>query len=141
MASLWDDVKKSLGEWVAKAADKAGEFTKEAVGKAGETTKLGKIRLDIFQVKRDIEKNFADLGGTVYHLVTEEKVKNVEKEEKVTTIIEKIKELEKKLKEKEAEYEEVRKSTQKTEQPKEKPGKSEEEKLAQENQQAEEGGN
>jgi hypothetical protein len=138
MASLWDDIKKSLGEWVAKAADKAGEFTKEAAEKAGETTKLGKIRLDIFQIKRDIEKNFADLGGRVYHLITEEEVKNVEKEEKVTAIIEKIKELEKKLKEKEAEYEEVRKSTQKTEQPKEKPGKSEGEELEEENQQVKE---
>lgn len=104
MTNLWSDIKKSLGEWVTKAADKAGEFTREAADKAEEVTKLGKVKLDIFQIKRDIEKQFAELGGTVYHLIEEEKLKDIEKNENVNACIAIVKDLEKKLKEKEKQY-------------------------------------
>lgn len=104
MSSLLDDVKKSFGEWLSKTADKAGEFTREAADKAEEVTRLGKIKLDIFKVKRDIDKVFTDLGGSVYHLIAEEKTKNIEKNEKVKSYINQVKDLEKNLKEKEKQY-------------------------------------
>jgi hypothetical protein len=107
MANLWADIKKNLGEFVSKAADKAGEFTREAADKAEEVTKLGKVKLDIFQVKRDIEKQFSELGGTVYQLILDKKTKDLEKDEKVKACIVEIGNLEQKMKEKEAEYKKI----------------------------------
>jgi len=112
MTNLWGDIKKSLGEWAAKAADKAGEFTREAADKAEEVTKLGKVKLDIFQIKRDIEKQFADLGGMVYQLILDKKTKDFEKNENVKSCLTVIQELEKKLKEKEKLYKTIQKTSQ-----------------------------
>ena len=100
MSGLLDSSKKSFGEWFSKAVNKAGEFTREAADRTEEVTKLGKIKLDIFQIKRDIDKVFTDLGRCVYNLL-EEKTKNVEKNEMVKSYIDQVKTLEKNLKEKE----------------------------------------
>ncbi len=107
MANLWGDIKKSLGEFVTKAADKAGELTREAADKAEEVTKLGKVKLDIFQIKRDIEKQFSELGGTVYQMILDKKTKDLEKDEKVKACITAIGNLEQKMKEKEAQYKQI----------------------------------
>lgn len=107
MSNLWDDVKKSLGDWVTKAADRASEFTREAADKAEEVTRLGKVKLDIFQIKRDIEKQFSELGGTVYQLLKKGQAKEIETNARVQVSIEKVDQLEKKLKEKEKRYREI----------------------------------
>ncbi|MBN2602108.1 MAG: hypothetical protein JXR87_08950 [Candidatus Marinimicrobia bacterium] len=112
MTNLWGDIKKNLGEWVTKAADKAGEFTRDAADKAEEVTKLGKVKLDIFQTKRDIEKQFAELGGTVYQLIQDKKSKDFEKNENVKTCLAVIKDLEKKLKDKEKQYKSIQEASQ-----------------------------
>jgi hypothetical protein len=111
MTDLWGDIKKSLGEWATKAADKAGELTREAADKAEEVTKLGKVKLDIFQIKRDIEKQFAELGGMVYKLILDKKTKDFEKNENVKSCLNIIKDLEKKLKEKENLYKTIQKAS------------------------------
>ena len=111
MATLWDDVKKSLGDWFSKAADRAGELTREAADKAEEVTKLGKVKLDIFQVKRELEKKFSDLGGIVYHLITQEDAKNIEKNAKITALLADVKELEQKLKKKENEESHIKQTS------------------------------
>lgn len=110
MTDLWSDIKKSLGEWASKAANKAGELTREAADKAEEVTKLGKVKLDIFQIKRDIEKQFAELGGMVYQLILDKKTKDFEKNENVKSHLNVIKDLEKKLKEKEKLYKNIQKA-------------------------------
>jgi len=120
MSNLWGDIKKSLGEWATKAADKAGEFTREAADKAEEVTKLGKVKLDIFQIKRDIEKQFTELGGTIYKLINEKKAKEFEKNENIKACLSTIKDLEKKLKEKEKQYKSIQETSHnKKEQPEE----------------------
>ncbi|MCD6204778.1 MAG: hypothetical protein J7L22_03850 [Candidatus Marinimicrobia bacterium] len=113
MANLWNDIKKSLEEFVSKAADKAGEFTREAADKAEEVTKLGKVKLDIFQIKRDIEKQFAELGGILYQLLQDKKTKDLEKNENIKACVAAIKELEKKLKAKEDHYKAIQEIGQK----------------------------
>ena len=107
MANLWGDIKKSLGEFVTKAADKAGELTREAADKAEEVTKLGKVKLDIFQIKRDIEKQFNELGGTVYQMIQDKKTKDFEKDEKVKACVTTIRNLEKRMREKEVQYKQI----------------------------------
>jgi hypothetical protein len=120
MGNLWGDIKKSLGEWATKAADKAGDFTREAADKAEEVTKLGKVKLDIFQIKRDIEKQFTELGGTIYKLINEKNAKEFEKNVNIKACLSTIRDLERKLKEKEKQYKSIQEASHiKNDQPEE----------------------
>lgn len=107
MASLWNDVKKNLGEWASKAAGKAAEFSRDAADKAEELTKLGKVKLDIFQTNREVEKQFTKLGGIVYDLISDKKT-NIEADEKVAASVKVIQNLEKALRGKENEYKNIK---------------------------------
>lgn len=108
MAGIWDDIKKSVGGFASKAAEKAGEFTREAAEKAEEMTQLGKVKLDLFQIKRDIEKKYTELGIMVYGLLKKAKKPNISGNEKVIKLVEDLKNLEKQVKEKEAHYQKIR---------------------------------
>ncbi|MFH1212966.1 MAG: hypothetical protein V1681_02670 [Candidatus Neomarinimicrobiota bacterium] len=108
MAGIWDDIKKGVGGFASKAAVKAGEFTREAADKAEEMTKLGKVKLDIFQIKRDTDKKFTDLGGVVYGLLDQTEKVEIYDNEKVNALVAEIKNLEKQLKEKEELYQSIR---------------------------------
>lgn len=107
MSDLLDNAKKSFGEWFSKAVDKAGEFTREAADRTEEVTKRGKVKLDIFQIKRDIDKVFTDLGRFVYNLLGEG-TKDIEKNESVKSYIDQVKALENNLKEMEDKYEKIK---------------------------------
>jgi DNA helicase IV len=120
MASLWNDIKKNVGDWATKAADKATEFSRDAADKAEELTKLGKVKLDIFQINREIEKQFTKLGGTVYEKILEQK-KNIESDESVINSVEEIRNLEKKLRVKEEEYKKIKEVSKPEPKPAEKP--------------------
>ena len=93
---LWDDVRKSMQEFGTLAAEKGREFSKAAADKAEELTRVGKIRLDLVQVNREIERLFSELGGKVYHLHSEDELKSLQKDEEIQTLFEKISALEEK---------------------------------------------
>jgi len=117
MANIWNDIKKGVGGFASKAAEKAGELTREAAVKAEEMTQLGKVKLDIFQIKRDIDKKFTELGSTVYNLLNQENKVSVPDDEKVIALIADVKNLEKQLQAKEEQYQKIRTSS-KEDQPK-----------------------
>jgi len=108
MAGIWDDIKKGVGGFASKAAEKAGELTREAAEKAEEMTQLGKVKLDIFQIKRDIDKKYTELGGVVYGLLNQGKKVNLAADEKVTALVSDVKNLEKQLQIKEEQYQKIR---------------------------------
>lgn len=108
MPGLWDGIKRSLSDWFSKAEEKADGLAKEAVDRVEEIAKVGKIKLDILQIKREVEKRFAELGGIVYQLIVDEGIKNVENNEKIKSVIEEIKRLEEKLRNKEEEYKRIK---------------------------------
>ncbi len=85
MSTLWDDITKTIRDSVDTV-----------VGKTEELTKIGKIKVDVINIKRNIEKQFAELGGTVYHLI-EEKKTSITSNADVKTIVEKVKNLEEQL--------------------------------------------
>jgi hypothetical protein len=97
MANLWDDIARTIRDGVDSVVEKTEELTK-----------IGKIKVDVINIKRNIDKNFAELGGKVYHLVVEEKNTKVAGEKDVTDIIESVKILEKELEEKNAELKNIR---------------------------------
>ncbi|MFQ5606164.1 MAG: hypothetical protein ACE5HS_23075, partial [bacterium] len=61
MANLWDDIAKTIREGVDTVVEKTEELTK-----------IGMIKMDIINIKRNVDKNFSELGGKVYHLLVEE---------------------------------------------------------------------
>ncbi len=83
MKTLWEDVKKWLGE------------TSQTVAREAELlTRKGKIKLELFDLNRRLEKAFADLGGFVYDDGIVRKKRNFLKGKKVAETVELIKKLE-----------------------------------------------
>ncbi len=97
MSTLMDDIAKTIREGVDTVVEKTEELTK-----------MGKIKVDIINVKRNVEKNFAELGGKVYHLIVEEDTNQIASNNEVKDLLEKIKVLEVKLDEKNTEMENVK---------------------------------
>ena len=60
MANLWDDIARTIRDGVGTVVEKTEELTK-----------IGKIKVDIINIKRNVDKNFSELGGKVYHLIVE----------------------------------------------------------------------
>ena len=97
MASLLDELAKNIRTGISSVAAKTEELTK-----------IGKIKVEILGIKRNIEKNFTELGGKVYHLLVEEKDSQVASNAEVKKIIDQIKDLEKQLRTKNQELEQVK---------------------------------
>ena len=98
MENLWGKIKKSVIEGASYAAEKTEELTK-----------LGKIKIEILNVKRKISGQFSELGGITYEAI---KAKTVEKElasDNVKALIKTIKGLESELVAKEKHYDELSK--------------------------------
>lgn len=97
MESLWDRIKQSLKEGFLTAAEKTEELAK-----------VGKGKIDLMAIRRKIGRAFAELGGKVYHLVTEEKTTAIAGNKELKALIDQVKTLEKQLEEKEEEIKRVR---------------------------------
>ena len=95
--SFWEDLSRVFKKSVSVVAKKTDEYTK-----------IGKIKVDIIGIKRDIDKQFNSLGANVYRLIVEESNTRVASNEEVKKILEKTKELNKTLTEKKEELEKVR---------------------------------
>lgn len=97
---------KGLREFGATALEKAEEYGKIATEKAEELTKLGRIKLDIHQMKRSRTKEFAELGEFVFGL-SKAKLAKLTEQETYTALSKSIKELDASIKAKEAQAEQA----------------------------------
>jgi|GEM_PF-1360618 len=94
---FWDDLSRVFKRGVSVVAKKTDEYTK-----------IGKIKVDIIGIKRDIDKQFTLLGGKVYQLIAEENNTKIASHEDVKEIIDKVKDLNHQLSQKKEELEKVR---------------------------------
>ena len=62
MDTLWDKVKQNLGEWYSAAYDKTDELAR-----------IGRKKIDIVGINREIEKHLSELGGRVYDMINKGK--------------------------------------------------------------------
>jgi hypothetical protein len=97
MTGVWEDIKKSVKQGLTFAADKTEEYTK-----------IGKVKLDVINLKRDIEKNFKEMGMEVFDLLGQAKKVNIADNAKVKELAETIVELRKALELKETEIEKIK---------------------------------
>ncbi|MFQ5640398.1 MAG: hypothetical protein ACE5IR_20655 [bacterium] len=97
MAKLWDDIAKTIREGVDTVVEKTEELTK-----------IGRIKVDIFNIKRNIDRNFSEMGGRVYHLLVEEKQTQISKDKEVKELVDCVKILENELREKKSDLAKIR---------------------------------
>jgi hypothetical protein len=83
MTALWENLKKGF---------------QTVTDKTEEMTRIGRLKLAIIAVKRDIEKGFIELGGRVYHIQNTKSKIDISQDDQIKAVSAKIKEYEKKLK-------------------------------------------
>jgi methyl-accepting chemotaxis protein len=76
--------------------------------KTDEYTKIGKIKVDIIGIKREIDKKFNELGGKTYQLLVELKDTKIAANDEVQQLITGIQNLNEQLKQKKEELDRVR---------------------------------
>ena len=96
MAKFWDDFSKWLD-------DASKVISKEA----GDLTLKGKLKLEIFELKRNLKDAFNDLGKMIYELAFLKKQQNWRKNKKINATVRKIRNFTNQLKIKEANYKKV----------------------------------
>ncbi|HIM83576.1 MAG TPA: hypothetical protein EYM55_03010 [Candidatus Marinimicrobia bacterium] len=114
MSNIWDDLKKNLKVWGSAAAVKAEEFGKAAASKTEEITKIGRVKLQMHQLQRELDKTLQVLGEFVFGATDDENVSNFTGNEKYYSTIEKAKILKLKIAEKEGEIEKIRQEFEET---------------------------
>ena len=114
MASLLDSIRDGL---------------ELVVDKTEEYGKIGKLKVDIFSIKRNIEKQFTELGGRTFEVLTGEGPKSVAKDEEVKKIVEELQGLEEQLQQKEAEIAQVKEDKEKERQTRQDSRKKDSEKV------------
>ncbi len=95
MKSLWNDVKG----WLSDA-------TKVAIKEAEDLTRKGKLKMEMLNLSRKIEKKMAELGGYVYHNFSKTESFDTSQNEKLRNYVKEIHKLELTLKRKQKEWKE-----------------------------------
>ena len=115
MSNLWKEIKDNVKEWSSAAIKKADEVSKLAVEKTGDFTKVSKIKLDIRQTQKDIDKNFEDLGRYIYMQVKDENVTNFKTHTEFNDSIKKLDGFKSKINNFEKEIDNIKKEVEKAE--------------------------
>lgn len=110
MANIWDDLKKNVKEWGSSAVEKAEEVSKIAVNKTEELTKIGRIRLEIHQLKKDLGRVFEEVGKYTYAHFQDRKTLKVEGNEELARCWKDIDSLNTKIKEKDELLQQMKKA-------------------------------
>ena len=84
MADLWNNLKKGIRDGISTVSSKTDEITR-----------IGRLKIELIAVKRDIEKAFIELGGTVYEYTRKKQKPDIYKDEQVAAVVARIKEFEK----------------------------------------------
>lgn len=86
MSTFWESLKKNLQQGVQTVSEKTEELTK-----------IGRLKIEVIAVKRDIEKSFVELGGRVYDILQIKKKPSISKDEEIKKLVTRVEKFEKKL--------------------------------------------
>ena len=115
MSNLWKEIKDNVKEWSSAAIKKADEVSKLAVEKTGDFTKISKIKLDIRQTQKDVDKNFEDLGRYIYMQVKDKNITSFKTNTEFNDSIKKLDEFKSKIINFEKEIDNIKKEVEKAE--------------------------
>ncbi len=82
MAPLWDDVKNAIVEGYVYASDKAEEVTQ-----------IGRAKIEILRLNRQIARLMGDMGGRVFEMYEKGEQEGLGGDQKIVDAVEKIKSL------------------------------------------------
>ncbi|MCB0281163.1 MAG: hypothetical protein H6627_09725 [Calditrichae bacterium] len=85
--TLFDKIRKGLLDGFYAASDITSEYTK-----------IGRIKIDILGVKKEIEEKMLELGGRAYDVLSKSSDFNLENATDIKSVINEIKNLENELK-------------------------------------------
>jgi len=111
MGSIWDDMKRTL---------------KEGVNVADDYRKIGKIKIDILNLNRNMEKQYVEMGKTVQSQIKDGKKASLKISASMRSIASDISDIQKSIDKKKKEIEQIKKeadaksSKKKTKKPSEK---------------------
>jgi hypothetical protein len=97
METSWNKIRKGLSDGFKNLSDKTAEMTK-----------IGRLKIEIIALKRDIEKAFIELGGRVYHQFEEKTEENILSDQRIKKLLKDIKSFETRLKSLELKIQQVR---------------------------------
>lgn len=86
--SLWESLKKGLLDGLQTASDKSSEFTR-----------IGRLKIDLLGVQKELEEKFIELGGRLYHGLAQDTDFEYKKDINIIHLIEQIRKLEDELNE------------------------------------------
>ena len=86
MSTFWESLKKNLQQGVQTVSEKTDELTK-----------IGRLKIEVIAVKRDIEKLFVELGGRVYDILQNQKKASIPKDDEIKKLVQRVEKFEKKL--------------------------------------------
>ena len=66
---MFDNLTENLRAWTNTAASRAGEITKAAASKAEELGRIGRLKMEVYQLQRQEQRYLADLGRVAYGLL------------------------------------------------------------------------
>lgn len=92
--TLWEDVR----DWLADA-------TRTAIQEAEDLSRRGRLKVQLMNLNRKIEKELAELGGVAYHHLNAATDQPFAQDERVGSIVERIRKLESERKLRQQEYE------------------------------------
>ncbi|MBL7013236.1 MAG: hypothetical protein ISR83_02340 [Candidatus Marinimicrobia bacterium] len=107
MSKLWDDLKENMKEWGSSAVEKAEEMSKVAVAKTEELTRISKIKLDIHQLGKEMDKQTELLGQHVYDQAKDDNIVNFTGNAEFFNYVDKIDELREKILERKADLDSI----------------------------------
>jgi len=79
MAPLWDDVKNAIVEGYVYASDKAEEVTQ-----------IGRAKVEIMKLNRQIAREMGDMGGRVFEMFESDEQSAIPNDESLEGSVEKI---------------------------------------------------
>lgn len=90
MSNKFDDVKRGVGNWWTKRKPKFQEMAKTAGEKATIVKEKGRVKYNLFQEKRNLEKLFSELGEIIFDEINDKKNYTFSKNDDVKEIVQKI---------------------------------------------------
>ena len=97
MGTLFEDIKNGIRDGIELVVDKTEEYTK-----------IGKLKVDILGIKRNIEKLFSELGGQTYELLSKGGKVDISGDEEIKKLVDDLKSQEEKLDAKKNEIKQVK---------------------------------
>ena len=108
MSKLWDDLKENMKDWSTSAVEKAEEMSRIAMAKTEEMTRISKIRFEIHQLQREINKAYEKLGKLAYSHTKQDHMATFSGNTDFFEIVTKVEEIKEEIKLKKDEIEKIK---------------------------------